>query len=322
MAVQSAHAKVFVGVSVLLFAACTSVTVVWCKSMSALGGTPMRGGWTMSMAWMRMPGQSWLGAAASFLAMWVVMTVAMMLPSLVPSLLRYREALRTAGAALGAASAAPLDRLTAFAGAGYLFVWTLFGVSVFPLGIALAGVAMRLPAVARAVPIASGVVVLIAGTLQLTAWKARHLDCCRALPSGGLRADAAAAWRYGLRMGRHWDRSDRAGSGSRKRLMRATALCFKGAGDGGLERAHRPLAQVFAHHGYHLRLLERHFGDAVACDDLAVRQQTARNALVGIVGVFVPAESEAEFSLERRAIPQRGEELAERRCVADMCERG
>jgi len=203
MAVQSAHAKVFVGVSVLLFAACTSVTVVWCKSMSALGGTPMRGGWTMSMAWMRMPGQSWLGAAASFLAMWVVMTVAMMLPSLVPSLWRYREALRTAGAALGAASAATLDRLTAFAGAGYLFVWTLFGVSVFPLGIALAGVAMRLPAVARAVPIASGVVVLIAGTLQLTAWKARHLDCCRALPSGGLRADAAAAWRYGLRMGRH-----------------------------------------------------------------------------------------------------------------------
>jgi predicted metal-binding membrane protein len=33
--------------------------------------------------------------------------------------------------------------------------------------------------VARAVPIAVGVVVLIAGSLQLTAWKARHLACCR-----------------------------------------------------------------------------------------------------------------------------------------------
>jgi hypothetical protein len=41
---------------------------------------PMPGGWTMSMAWMRMPGQTWPGAAASFLGMWVVMMVAMMLP--------------------------------------------------------------------------------------------------------------------------------------------------------------------------------------------------------------------------------------------------
>jgi len=37
-----------------------------------------------------MPGHTWLGAAASFLAMWVVMMVAMMLPSLVPTLWRYR----------------------------------------------------------------------------------------------------------------------------------------------------------------------------------------------------------------------------------------
>ena len=51
----------------------------------------MPGGWTMSMAWMRMPGQTWLGAAASFLGMWVGMMVAMMLPSLVPVLWRYRE---------------------------------------------------------------------------------------------------------------------------------------------------------------------------------------------------------------------------------------
>jgi hypothetical protein len=34
--------------------------------MSAMGEMPMPGGWTMSMAWMRMPGQTWPGAAASF----------------------------------------------------------------------------------------------------------------------------------------------------------------------------------------------------------------------------------------------------------------
>jgi predicted metal-binding membrane protein len=87
----SAH-TVF-GVSALLFAASTVLTIVWCVSMSATGGMPMPGGWTMSMAWMRMPGQSWPGAAMSFLGMWIVMMVAMMLPSLIPMLWRYREAI-------------------------------------------------------------------------------------------------------------------------------------------------------------------------------------------------------------------------------------
>ena len=82
----------FWGVSGLLFAVSAVVTIVWCASMSAMGGMPMPGGWTMSMAWMRMPGQTWAGAAASLLGMWIVMMVAMMLPSLVPMLWRYREA--------------------------------------------------------------------------------------------------------------------------------------------------------------------------------------------------------------------------------------
>ena len=60
----------------------------------------MPGGWTMSMAWMRMPGQTWLGFAASFLGMWVAMMVAMMLPSLVPMLWRYRASSAPPGEAL------------------------------------------------------------------------------------------------------------------------------------------------------------------------------------------------------------------------------
>jgi len=64
---------------------------------------------------------------------------------------------------------------------------------------------MQLPALARAVPIAVGVVVLLAGALQFTAWKARHLACCRAAPGPGrtLPADAGTAWRHGLRLGLH-----------------------------------------------------------------------------------------------------------------------
>jgi predicted metal-binding membrane protein len=91
----------------------------------------------------------------------------------------------------------------ALVGAGYFSVWAVFGLAAFPLGVALAGVAMRLPAVARAVPTAVGVIVLIAGLLQFSAWKARQLDCCRETPGRGLRADAVTAWRYGMRLGVH-----------------------------------------------------------------------------------------------------------------------
>ena len=97
MTTERASRPAFLGVSALLFAASTAVTILWCASMSAMGGMPMPGGWTMSMAWMRMPGQTWPGAAASFLGMWVVMMVAMMLPSLVPMLWRYRQAVAGTG---------------------------------------------------------------------------------------------------------------------------------------------------------------------------------------------------------------------------------
>ena len=88
---------------------------------------------------------------------------------------------------------------------GYFSVWTVFGVAAFALGVALAAIEMQVPALARAVPIAVGVVVLIAGALQFTAWKARHLACCREAPGRGgtLPADAGTAWRHGLRLGVH-----------------------------------------------------------------------------------------------------------------------
>ncbi len=159
----------------------------------------MPGEWTMSMAWMRMPGQSWSSAAASFLGMWVVMMVAMMLPALVPMLWRYRRAVEagTSGARLG--------RLTALAGSAYFLVWTLLGAIAFPLGVALATIAMELPTLARGVPIAVGVIVVIAGALQFSAWKARHLACCRGSSGRGraISADAGTAWRHGLRLGLH-----------------------------------------------------------------------------------------------------------------------
>jgi predicted metal-binding membrane protein len=185
-------------VSAVLFATSVVVTIVWCASMSAMGDMPMPGGWTMSMAWMRMPGQTWLGAAASFLGMWIVMMVAMMLPCLVPRLWLYRQA-------VGRTGPTHLGWLTALVGVGYFVVWTVSGIITFPLGVALAQLEMQLPEVARAVPIAVAVVVLIAGAFQFTGWKAHHLACCREAAGRvcNLQANAGSAWRHGLHLGLH-----------------------------------------------------------------------------------------------------------------------
>ena len=201
MVSERASRYAFFGVSAPLFAASTAVTIAWCTSMSAMGAMPMAGGRTMSMAWMRMPGQTWPGAAASFLGMWFVMMVAMMLPSLLPMLWRYRQA-------VGRTRETGLGWLTMLVGAGYFFVWTVIGMAAYPPGGGLAAVEMQQPALARAVPIAVGVVLLIAGALQFSAWKAHHLACCREAPrrSLALLADAGTAWRHGLRLGIHCSR--------------------------------------------------------------------------------------------------------------------
>jgi predicted metal-binding membrane protein len=199
---------VFFGVAALLFAASVTATVAWSTSMAAMGEIPMSGGWTMSIMWTRVCGESWPAAAASFLGMWAAMMVAMMLPALAPVLWRYRLAVgRTRGQAA--------DRLAALVGAGYFLVWMAFGLAIFPIGAALAMVEMQEPLLARATPVTAGVIVVIAGLLQFTAWKVHHLACCREAPGHGqalnvqalnvqaLPTNAGTALQHGLRLGLH-----------------------------------------------------------------------------------------------------------------------
>ncbi|HSV14154.1 MAG TPA: DUF2182 domain-containing protein, partial [Tepidisphaeraceae bacterium] len=95
----------------------------------------------------------------------------MMLPSHVPVLWRYRQALRSRGESRA-------GRLTLVAGIGYFFVWALFGLVAFPIGAVLAKVEMERAILARAVPVTVGTLILIAGALQFTRWKAHHLARC------------------------------------------------------------------------------------------------------------------------------------------------
>lgn len=159
------------------------------------GGMALPGGWTLARMWLRLPGETWAGAATAFLATWVVMMVAMMLPPLLPMLARYRRSVPT-----------PVrlrrDGLTTLAAAGYFSAWTVCGVAAYVAGGACARAALRWSAVAHAVPLATGVVLVLAGGVQLTGWKARQLEWCRQCGPMGA-PDAPSAYRYGLRHGVH-----------------------------------------------------------------------------------------------------------------------
>jgi predicted metal-binding membrane protein len=196
MALERGSQQAFLGVSTLLFVASAALTIVRCTSMSAMGEMSMPGGWTMSMMWMRMPGQTWPGVTASFLTMWVVMMVAMMLPSLAPVLWQYCHT-------VGNARKSYAGWLTALVGMGYLFVWTLFGAAVFLLGVARSATLMQEPVLARAVPISVGAMVLLVGAFQLSQWNASRLALCWDARDSGrsLRSDVVAAWRHGVRLG-------------------------------------------------------------------------------------------------------------------------
>ncbi len=124
------------------------------------------------------------------------MMAAMMLPSIAPVLWRYKRAVGRAGNVRPA-------WLTAHVAAGYLLVWTVAGLGVFVATAGIAAICMRLPWTTAAAPFAIAALVVIAGAMQFTRWKDRHLACWRKAPacSGMLSADAGTAWRCGLRLG-------------------------------------------------------------------------------------------------------------------------
>jgi predicted metal-binding membrane protein len=187
--------RAFIGVTAAAFALAVAVTGVWCGSMASMPAMDMPGGWTMSMAWMRMPGQSWPGAAATFLGMWIVMMVAMMLPVLAPKLLEYRASMR-------GLDAARRNRFTLVMSSAYFFVWAMTGIAAYPLGLALNAAAMENRSLSLAMPWIASLSLIAAGTLQFSTWKKRELDCCRKRQSRQSLL-GTTPWRHGLQLGVH-----------------------------------------------------------------------------------------------------------------------
>lgn len=177
----------------VVFAISAAITLYLSHSMS--GGMPMPGGWTMSMIWMTMPGQTWWLAAVAFVGMWLPMMIAMMLPSTLPMLLVYRRACVFRGEPR-------LGWFTFTLGTGYFLVWLLFGLIAHAGGQAIALAAMRWATVSRLVPVAAGGALVVAGIFQLTPWKTACLKHCRD-PLLLVARHLHGGWRGALRLGLH-----------------------------------------------------------------------------------------------------------------------
>lgn len=182
---ENRDAGLFSAVIVAIFLGSAWYAVRACLSMDS--GMSMPGGWTMSMAWMKMPGQTWPEAFGSFMSMWIVMMVAMMLPCLAPMLAACR---------LRAGCVQPL-----FAAMGYFAIWAIAGVAVYVPGIFLALAQMHSDAVSHVTPFASAIVVLLSGIAQFTPWKRRALGRCRHSECAPSTNTVRGAFRFGLSMG-------------------------------------------------------------------------------------------------------------------------
>lgn len=131
----------------------------------------MYGAMTGPSAWMMTPVWDWPHVLLLWL-MWAVMMAAMMLPSAMPILALYDGALRKRAAG----PVAP--RVYAMA-AGYLLAWAAFSAGATALQRLLARSLVLNPMMEMSGRAAVGITMLLAGTYQLTPWKAICLRQCR-----------------------------------------------------------------------------------------------------------------------------------------------
>jgi len=169
----------------LLFITGIVITVYYCVSMCC--DMKMPGGWTMSMMWMRMSGDSWLTAWLSFTFMWMAMMTAMMMPSAAPVFLKTGRSARS----------------FCWTVLGYFTVWTMPVILLYPAGILLADATMQSQRLSRLVPLLSGLVLVAAGAYQFTRLKMKYLVQCRSMSgcTGAPLQKSTLAFRRGCRHG-------------------------------------------------------------------------------------------------------------------------
>ncbi|HEV2359995.1 MAG TPA: DUF2182 domain-containing protein [bacterium] len=123
-----------------------------------------------------------------FLLVWVSMMVAMMFPSVAPMVSLFSTVGRNQRTTVG--SAVPTWVFLA----GYLAIWSLFGVGAYLLSLAVPAVGMTAPGLRAYSPMVGGIVLVLAGLNQWSPLKGICLRHCRSPLSFLLQS-----WRAGYR---------------------------------------------------------------------------------------------------------------------------
>lgn len=151
----------FIVICLLAFVISIIATLHFCAPMG--GDMKMPGGWTMSMMWMRMPGNTWMESFASFMLMWMAMMIAMMMPAALAMFLKIKKRWS----------------FLCYTALGYFIVWILAGIPVYFLGMQLAAASMQSESLSNAVPLLFGITLILAGLYQFTPLKMTTLLHCR-----------------------------------------------------------------------------------------------------------------------------------------------
>jgi predicted metal-binding membrane protein len=176
IALRTHRAALGVGAALLLLTVLAWVLTVYqtaqMGAMSGMGG-PMTPAISSASPLTDLAGALTL---AVFLPMWTTMMAAMMLPSVTPMVLLFDRVSRSK-----AGNVSPVLKTlpTALFVAGYLLVWTAFGLLAFAVGAALGVLGGYLPALAAHRSIVVGVLLAGAGLYQFTPLKRACLKHCR-----------------------------------------------------------------------------------------------------------------------------------------------
>ncbi len=134
--------------------------------------------------------------ATLFLLMWVAMMIAMMFPSVYPMVLLYARVSKGQPPQAGG-TAVP----TWIFVAGYLAIWTLFGIFAYPVWLAMRWLGTHVAWLIDYAPVISGVVLIVVGLYQFSPWKRVCLTHCRSPLSFLLhkwREGVSGAFRMGI----------------------------------------------------------------------------------------------------------------------------
>ncbi len=110
-----------------------------------------------------------------YLPVWVIMMVAMMFPAAIPIVEHYDAIQRSQGRRSTGQRAVQTWLFLA----GYLAVWSLFGVGAYLLSLVLPALGMMAPGLRAAYPVAAGLILIGAGLYQLSPLKRACLETCR-----------------------------------------------------------------------------------------------------------------------------------------------